>query len=109
MPVNADNHGVGYLGAGGYLCWERPAEEVKISVGPLLGQSVNIWGKPAGPVYEKVSGISKKLSLEPGQTYYLRYRIELFPRPSGEMVLLNEQDGKADLRKCKPGKYISLQ
>jgi hypothetical protein len=109
MPVNADNHGVGYLGAGGYLCWERPAEEVEIKVGPLLGQDVNMLGKPVGPVYDKVSEISKKLSLEPGKTYYLRYRIEIFPRARGELVLLNEQDGKALLRKCKHGKYVSME
>jgi hypothetical protein len=105
MPVNANNHGIGYLGGGGYLCWECPAEKVEIRVMNLKVVEQFHFDRVIGGV----SGTSEWLSLEPGKTYYLRYKIKMrWGLAEGELLLLNEQEGKAELQKCEPGKYVPM-
>jgi len=83
------SHIIGLLGPKSYLCWDAPPGEVFLSIA------------------EGELGNKKELSLEGGETYYLRVTFGGgYVAPEYGLELLTDTEGKALLKKCKPPNKI---
>src|SRR5213594_2924348 len=88
MNVSDGGNPIGSTGPNGYLCWEREPGDVVVS-----------------STSENTSRVS--LPVRPGSIHYVLQHIRMgifIARTDLEVV--NEEQGKKELTKCKPAKYV---
>lgn len=84
MRITDNGQYIGSTGPGGFLCWDRDPGQAEI-----IGKAENT---------SKVS-----LNVNEGKVYYILQHVQMglfFARNKLEVV--NEQEGKRNLQKCKP-------
>lgn len=84
MRIDDNGKTIGETGPNGYLCWEREPGAIEIT-----GTAENTARLP--------------ITVDQGETYYIGQHIRfgfLFAR--NKLRLMDEEEGKAKLKKCKP-------
>jgi RecB family endonuclease NucS len=86
MHVTDNSTPIGYTGPGGYLCWEREPGDA------MLSSAAENTSHAALPV-------------RPGSVHYVLQHTRMgIWKDRTELEVVNEEQGKLELQKCKPAK-----
>src|ERR1041385_7651442 len=89
MNVSDGGNPIGSTGAQGFLCWERDPGDVVVS-----------------STSENTSRVS--LDVRPGNIHYIVQHIRMgIWVARTDMEVVSDEQGRNELKKCKPAKYIS--